>query len=265
MRRMVLGLTPPGAASRSWVVLRELCGEDEEAVAGTDTAEAIRLLDRLLSETEGAALGPGEAKHLTAADRDRLLANVYAAEFGPKIDCILRCTACAAPFDIDFRLPDLLGSLGMSLTEPPSAQAPTLELADGRRVRVPCGEDELVLLGLPPDRAESALLERCMIHGAAEPGDPAVTEALERAAPILDLDLDATCPECGAPVQAHFDLQRYVLAAIMQETAIRLGEIHLLASSYGWSLREILQLRRRQRRAFALAIERDRGANAVLA
>lgn len=103
------------------------------------------------------------------------------------------------------------------------------------------------------------MLARCLVEGEATPEDRAILDALEGVAPILDTELNATCPECGETVQAHFDLQHYLLTAIMQEAPARIAEVHLLAATYGWSLREILELDRKRRRAFATAIERDRG------
>jgi hypothetical protein len=262
MQRLFLTFPPSGLATGGWVALRNLRGRDEEAVGGTDTAAAIGLLDRLLVATDGAALGPGEAQALTASDRDRLLAEIYASEFGNRIDCVLRCEACDNPFDIDFHLPDLLASLGLAPVDVADGKDSVLTLEDGRRVRLPRGTDELALQGMSAESAETALLARCMVEGEAAPEDPAVVEALEGAAPLLDVELDATCPECGAAVKAHFDLQHYLLTAILQEAPARIAEVHLLAATYGWSLREILGLERKRRRAFATAIECDRGAHA---
>jgi hypothetical protein len=271
MKRVFLDFVPYSAPAGGWVVLRDLCGEDEEAIEATDTAQAIALLDRLLVTTPGAALGPGQAHTLTASDRDRLLATIFQAEFGTRIDCTLQCEICGEPFDIDFQLLELMASLGASLGEAPETLSPdrpdrrdgVVRLEDGRRLRLPRGEDELAVHGLPPDLAGTELLTRCLVEGEAGPDDPAVLDALERAAPIIDAELEATCPECGAGALAHFDLQHYLLTAIAQQAPARIGEIHLLAKTYGWSLAEILALRHSRRRAFAMAIERDRGAPTV--
>jgi hypothetical protein len=263
---------PPGShPTGGWVVLRDLCGEDEEAIDATDTEQAIALLDRLLVTTKGAALGPGQARTLTASDRDRLLATIFRAEFGTRIDCTLRCESCGEPFDIDFQLPDLMASLGASSGELPdvlSSNKPdrgdgVVQLEDGRRLRLPRGDDELAVHGLPPEAARAELLARCLLEGEADPDDSTLLEALERTAPIIDADLVATCPECGAGGLAHFDLQHYLLTAIAQEAPARIAEIHLLAKTYGWSLAEILALRHSRRRAFAMAIERDRSVQTV--
>jgi hypothetical protein len=272
MKRVRLDFAPQGAPSGGWVLLRELCGEDEEAVdAAADTAQAIALLDRLLVTTGDVVLGPGEARALTASDRDRLLATIFEAEFGTRVDCTLRCEACGEPFDIDFQLPDLMASLGATFGEVPASPLPdapgrrdgVLHLDDGRRLRLPRGADELAVQGLPPQDAVTELLARCLLEGEAGPDDEVLLAAMEQAAPIIDAELDATCPECGSAALAHFDLQHYLLTAIAQEAPARIAEFHLLAKTYGWNLAEILSLRRSRRRAFAMAIERDRGAQAV--
>jgi hypothetical protein len=266
MKRILLGFVPRAPGAGGWAMLRDLCGDDEETVESADTAQAIALLDRLLVPAPEAAVGPGQASTLTASDRDRLLAALFQTEYGTRIDCTLRCTDCGEPFDIDFQLPDLMASLGFG----PGASRPAadpdgeLRLSDGRRLRLPRGEDELALLGLPPEDAAATLLARCLLDGKPNPDDETtVLDVLEQAAPIIDADLDAVCPECGSPALAHFDLQHYLLTAIAQETPARIAEIHLLARSYGWSLNEILALRRGRRRAFVMAIERDRGVQAI--
>jgi hypothetical protein len=256
MNWMPLDFAPAG----SWVALRGLSGRDEESVVGTDTEQAVRLLDRLLVDAPGAALKPGQAPELATPDRDRLLAEVHKSEFGPRINCTLQCSGCGNRFDMDFVLAELVDSLR-------SAKSPEgvtrndegiLQLADGRRVRMPRGSDELALIRLPPDAHETELLRRCLIEGAASPGDAAVMAAMEAAGPLVDIELDAACPECAAVQQVHFDLQHYLLTAIMQESRQRVGEIHLLAAAYGWNLDEILGLTRKRRQAFAAEIERDR-------
>jgi hypothetical protein len=262
MRRFFLQFGPSDTPAAPWLLFRDLCGEDEEAVTGTDTAQAIALLDRLLVPAAGAALAPGEADGLTASDRDRMLAAIYCAEYGAPIDCILTCDDCGEPFDIAFRLPELMASLSIGPDEMPVPRPPEIVLDDGRRLRMPVGRDELAILGLPPEQAVATLLARCGVGDGADPEDIAVAEALEQAAPILDVDLDARCPECGTAIVAHFDLQHYLLTAILREGPSRIRECHLLASSYGWSLNEILQLRRKRRRAFVDAIERERSAYA---
>ncbi len=76
-----------------------------------------------------------------------------------------------------------------------------------------------------------------------------VQETLEAIAPTLDIELDTVCAECGTHHPAHFDIQYYLLSALQQDRPTLNHEIHLLASTYGWSLNEILGLPRSQRRS----------------
>ncbi len=76
--------------------------------------------------------------------------------------------------------------------------------------------------------------------------------------PILDLDLEATCPECGARQAIHFDICAHLLGALASERLWLAHEVHTIASAYGWSLAEILGLPREDRRVYVRLIEAHR-------
>ena len=256
MQRVPLDFAPMAG----WVALRGLSGHDEESVAGTDTEQAIALLDRLLVDIRGAAVRPGDAAELAAPDRDRLLAAVYASAFGARVECVVLCEACGERLTVEFMLAELVASLRAPSHIPGLTRhdGAVLQLADGRRVRLPCGRDELDLLAFAPETREAELLRRCVVEGEVGADDAGVLAAMEAAGPLIDLDLDSTCPSCGATRPVHFDLQFYLLSAILQETPLRTAEIHRLAATYGWGLGDILALGRLRRRAFVAEIERDR-------
>lgn len=261
-----------------WACLREISGVEEQAVEGAATVDAIRLLNGLLVATAG-ALDPGSASMLTAADRDRLLAAVYLRTYGPRVDGTVRCLRCEAPFDLDFSLAELQAMMraagkaaeGQAGSTPETGPDPlpdgNFRLASGRRFRLPTGEDECRVAGLPPEEAEEALLRRCLMgDGSGADGEAEEVEAaMEAAAPILDLDLDARCPECGAEQRVHFDLQHYLLKALYSERSQLAWEIHRLAAAYGWSLSEILGLPRSQRRSLVNLAEAESPAGGRLA
>lgn len=241
---------------RAW--LRELCGVDEEPIEEGGTPEALRLLDRLLVDGPGASVRPGESGTLTVSERDRLLAAVYRATFGPRIEGTLRCAACAAAFDLDFDLDTLVAQ---TLDAPEAtgfeAREGLYSLPDGRRFRLPTGDDECAVLTLPPAEAARALLRRCCVEGEVEDEEPALLEALQRVGPVLDLELAASCPECGHSQALHFDMQGYLLGALAREAESLVYEVHRLALAYGWSLGEILSLSRRRRQAHAALVAGD--------
>ena len=224
-------------AAGSAIALRELRGRDELAVEGIDTRAALDLLDRLIGRTDLPAAG------LCAADRDALLAALHRREWGDRIVTTLTCVACGERFDLSF---------GLSEVEAYLARA-----ASGAAVPVPTGAQELDAAAQGA-RAGVAALAKAL--GVDEADIDRAAAALEAEAPILDLEIGAHCAECGHAQEAHFDLQSFVLQRVLGERALLMSEMHLLASSYGWSLREILTLTRSTRRAMTRALDDARTA-----
>jgi hypothetical protein len=234
--------------------LRDLTGRDEFKVLGINTATAIKLLSSLLEETEGL-----DACDLVASDRDRLLAAVYKQAFGDRIESTLTCAHCSQPFDLDFSLHRLIASI-----EERSKADEWRSLGDGRfqnssgvKFRLPTGRDELELSTLNADKIEALLLQRCTEESEWRETPDAFEELIERVAPLLDLELVARCVECGHQHTVQFDIQTYVLGAIVGERRRLLAEINRLARAYSWSLDEILSLRRSDRRQFVELIENE--------
>lgn len=239
--------------------LRELTGMEEQRVANTTTADAIALLQQLLVVTNENALTADEVGELTAWERDRLLAAVYTRHYGPRIDSTMTCQSCGALYDVDFDLQALMAQLA---PDPDAAveQAPErcYRLNDVR-FRLPTGHDECAVFGLPLEQAEAALLQRCIIDGA-EPDvqtSADIQDAMQTLSPVVNLDLDARCPECGKEQTIQFDLQRFLLTALVKDRRRLLHEVHILASAYSWRLSEILNLPRSQRRGFVSLVDAE--------
>lgn len=234
-----------------WAYLRELRGDDEESIGGCETWSAIALLDRLLVAVAGAAVQPGEAIELCAADRDRLLATIYRDEVGARIAASPCCPACDTPFDIDFTLDDLVASVEASTSEP-GLEPGTIVVGDAV-VRIPTGIDELA--ASQAENPLATLTTRCAVRGELAPEQ--LADALAAAAPLIDLELDVTCPTCRHTTAMAFNIQNYLLGALLGERTVRAREIHLLARSYGWSLSEIQSLPRARRRMFVDIVDRE--------
>lgn len=229
--------------------LREPRGRDELGVEGIDTRSALELIDRL-AEGDGAA-----AAGLCAADRDALLAALYRLLWGDRVLSTLTCEGCGSPFDLSFDLSALQHQLYAGVTEWPVTGERRVTAADGRTRLLPSGAEELSVAAL---RLEAGLAELAALCGGDPAGIESLSADLEAAAPILDLDLDAACPECGHAQLARFDLQSFLLQRLLGERGLLLREVHALAAVYGWSLEEILGLPRSTRRAFAQLIDEAR-------
>ena len=249
-----------------WVVLREISGIEEQSIANTSTLDAIQLLDTLVVSEYDGALQQGDAANLTPWDREQLLAAVYMRTYGSKIESTIKCSQCGENFDLDFSLHSLLESLSPASHNELGVSClsdGTYQLKDGLSFRLPTGEDECAVIGLDQEQARALLLERCIQSVCDDEvllkHSDAIQSVMEALSPLVDLELNARCPECGHDQAVHFDLQHYLLSAIQGERKRLMQEVHALASNYGWSLSEILGLPRSQRRTLASLVEMDDG------
>jgi hypothetical protein len=247
------------------VRLRELTGKEERAVNGTATDDALILLDTLIITPLGEPTPP-RADDLVASDRDRLLVAVYQRAFGDRIENTITCARCGNPFDIDFSLGALASSLENNASRFARARPlaeNSFETPEGLRFRLPTGRDERIIAALPVAEAETGLLRCCASDDAAALGPAeaqALQELLAEIAPLVDLELDARCPECRHAHALQFDIQSYLLGAMFGERPRLAQEIHRIAIAYGWALEEILSLGRNERRHFIELIDNDAAA-----
>ena len=239
-----------------WALLREPGGLDEEGVAGRGSLDAIRLIDRLLVAAPGACVAPGSAAALTIPERDLLLASAWRMARGPKITGTLHCAACAAPFDYDFNLDELADQVRSALAELPM-RGGVYTLPGGGRFRLPTGEDEQALDGLPEGEADRTLLARCLVEGDVLRDGAEALQAMEQVGAGVDMDLQLQCADCGHAHEARFQMQDYLLGALIADWRALVEDIHRIALAYRWSLGEILALPIRRRRAFVALLSGD--------
>jgi hypothetical protein len=250
----------PAATGTAWAVLRPFAGHDELALDPADPAAGSTLLGRLLQSLHGAAAGRAGLGALSVADRDRLLAALFAAWFGNAVELLAACRDCGEGFALAFDLEALRTSQTMpdARLEGPDEQG--FFVLDRRlRFRPPTLDDVEAVTHLPEDVAVDALLQRCVDGLAA--GDAAlVQEAMAQVAPVLALDIATRCPHCAAAQDVPFSLEAHLLGLLAQERPFLTHEIHLLARAYGWSLGEILQLSRDDRRTLVRLCEAEQAS-----
>jgi hypothetical protein len=248
----------PGTGGRRWAKLRPITGEDEMGLDPAESGAGNVLLSRLLVDS-GATVGPDLLPALTVTDRDRLLAGVYRKEFGDRIDGIAPCSRCGEQFEFSFSLNALVDHLTQgsgAAAEGPDGDG-FYRLQDGIRFRLPTVRDVDEVGKLPVETAVGALLDRCVAEPLESQRRDAVQAAMEQVAPILNLDIESTCPHCAMVQGVAFNLETYLLRALAQERRFLTHEIHRLAFSYGWSLRDILCISREDRRNLVRRIEAE--------
>jgi hypothetical protein len=160
---------------------------------------------------------------------------------GPVMEATVPCPACAAVVEFAVDTRDLLA------LEAGIVDAPAPLRIGGREIawRPVSYADLGAVLDAADDDAAPALLGRC---AAAEAGDlpeearAALVAAMAEADPLLELDYDLTCPECGTGARASVDVAAFVWAEVEARARLLLAEVDALASAYGWSERDILDL-----------------------
>ncbi len=254
-----LSFSPAG----KWACLREICGHDVLAINQPGTMDAIQLIDRLLVESSETDIRPGMAAVIATADRDEMLAAIYKANFGSQIESTIDCQACEEPFDLDFDCDQLLNFIRgeAAMAEVEKEEDGTFKLADGCRFRLPSGEDERLLFGLSEQQAGHLLLERCLLEGDAQANASNIQAAMQQIAPVFETDLQANCPECNHEQYIRFDMQSYLLNALLLEKKQLPTEVHRLAVTYGWSQQEILELPRTLRQRYVSLIIAESAMN----
>ena len=178
--------------------------------------------------------------------RDALLMQLRRGLFGPAMQCSAICPECGERCEWE---------------QPAEPSAQTADVANETRwqengwsvrLRPPNGLD-LAALDEGGTSPGGGLLARCVIeverdgHTADVSTLPpsveaSLSDALLALDPRLDTGVALSCPACGTSWEADFDIGAYLWAEIDAWARGLLGEVHQLASAYGWTEPEVLAL-----------------------
>jgi hypothetical protein len=257
----VLTVQLPAAGLQA--VLRLPVGSDDVLIfeAGPPSLRvALALLGRIACDVAGAPLDPaalpvGDVDVLLLRLRQRVVGDVVSAE------AVCAAPACQARVDISFSIEAYLEH---HRPRPAAGVAPAAEpgwyrlVGEEVELRLPRAADQLAIAGEPDP--EQALLRRCVRPADLAAGARAAVEAaMEAMAPSLFSDLEGSCPECGAKVEASFDPLRFTLRELRDRAAFVYEEVCTIAHHYHWSEADILALPAARRARYAeLALQHAR-------
>ena len=98
------GVVADGRVERA-ATLRAPTGADEEWLLDGDDAGVAERVSRLLGRCVVSVGGrPGSeqlARELTCGDREALLLALWGAAFGDRLGCVVECSRCMEPMDVD--------------------------------------------------------------------------------------------------------------------------------------------------------------------
>ncbi len=215
----------------------------DRGVGQSSITQVLSLLAEAIPKT-----AVGELARLPIGRRDALLLALREQLFGSRVQTVVVCPQCRDSLDLVFEVDQIRVPLKSETQEEFVCDVDDYQVT----FRLPTSEDLMMVVHKPESgAAKQLLLERCLIRvmhrgetttafpsSLAEP----VIERMAEADPQGDVELAVTCAACGYQWQALFDIASFVWREIGAWAKRLLGEVHLLASAYGWAEGDILRM-----------------------
>ena len=199
---------------------------------------------------------------LPLGQRDRWMLDVREWTFGSVMNSVATCPHCGERLQLTFATADVR-------TPSITLVAVDLALHVGEytlQLRLPTSADLLAVIS-DGATARRLLVQRCILEGRCN-GEPVILDALppdvetaivQRLAdadPQADVQLQLHCPACTGHWLAAFDIGAFFWHELETWAARIIGEVHILAATYGWSEAAILDLSPWRRRLYLERIGR---------
>jgi hypothetical protein len=215
--------------------------------------------EALLLSTAAPELDGDELAQLTVGQRNAALLKIHTRAFGERLEGFVRCPACDESLEV------ALGEAQVRAILATEARAGEHELPlDGFELRfrlITCADLEAAAGSADAAAAQRLLVERCVLEARRE-GEAiaprelpeevvaALADRLAALDPQAEISLAVSCPECGHEWRAALDAASFLWSRVSAAARGLLEEVHILATSYGWTESEVLALSRRRRRAY---------------
>ena len=197
-------------------------------------------------------LGSAEAARLPLGTRDAQLLRTRAAMLGDRLEATDACPECGERVDVSLSCEVLAGA-------EPAPESWTVEHGDLRITVRPLDSADAAAAVTAAD-AEAELLARAVV--TVEPDGPLPPDAVAAVAASLserdagaELLIDLTCPACAVRWQRVLDVAGFVWTELEARAQRLLGDVHALASAYGWTEDEVLALGDARRAAYLAMVE----------
>jgi hypothetical protein len=218
--------------------------DDQLAITLWEDAAHLAPVDRAvraLAAIEG--IDPDSAADWPIDERDRALIHARCRTFGRQADFYVVCPSCGEALETRFDLEQLL-----SLRP---EEAPVMHVSGAEHaLRAPTSRE----VAEAARSGDDTLLARACVAGIRDdevgPEPASVEASLEQAFPLLNVSVGFTCSACDTAFSRRFDAPSYLWTDIERLAQTLIGEVHRLASAYGWSERDILSMGRRRRAAY---------------
>jgi hypothetical protein len=215
----------------------------EDGAAEHDLGRALTMLATALPGTGREQLGA-----LPIADRNLLLLRLHELTFGPMLSVFGVCASCGAQFEFAVSAAELTAHLA---DQSPASQVAWDEGGRQYRLRAVTSDDLLATLAVPEaGAAQDLLLHRCLDVAPGVVHPTSVLERFEQLNAASELSCSVDCPGCSGRELLDLDVARFLWTEVRNAARRLLGEIHQLASAYGWGERAIAGMGAGRRAAY---------------
>jgi hypothetical protein len=232
--------------------MRALAGELllaawEEGAPEHELRRAVTMLSIALPAGDREQLGA-----LPIAERNLLLLRLHELSFGPLLSAFGSCPKCG------LRLEFAMSAAEMAAGLENQSRADSIAWSEeGRHYELRCvsTDDLLASLDVPDlSAAQECLLSRCLEVSPARPelpsASPVMLQKFEQLHAAAELSCAIECPGCSSHELLDLDIARFLWTEVRNAARRLLGEIHELASAYGWSEQAIARMTASRRDAY---------------
>jgi hypothetical protein len=234
-----------------------------EMLSFWETGSRLSPLDRGVLAAQAAGVPASQAADLPLGERNRALARLYREHFGRALKGFTQCTECGEKLEFDFDLQQVVDAPALKASEPvvvgrwkfrlPTSRALAMALNGGEETAA--GERLLAHCLEEPAGTSEGLSEAGQDWSEADPRwseeeMAAIEEKLSEADALAEILIGFKCPECGAGFEDVLDLGSFLWSEVEDAARQLFDDIHLLASVYGWTEDEVLQLSAMRRDAY---------------
>jgi hypothetical protein len=185
----------------------------------------------------------------TVGRRDAAVLTMRMNTFGTHFSAYIDCPICKERMEFSFD--------GRTFQLPYDAESLNIDV-DGWHFRLPTTRDLAKIANEgDSDTGVKRLLELCCLRDQNQTKlewptaiVKLIETRMEEADPQANIELDLACEACGHAWQSAFDICGFFWEEIEVRGKRLLQEVHLLASAYGWSEREILALSEQRRNIY---------------
>ena len=189
---------------------------------------------------------------LSIGDRDARLFRLRQMMFGSRFQNSAVCPQCGERMEWEMHINDL------EMLPEPTVKKPEEHVLETSkyivRFRLPNSRDVLEMMEAGPNGSDpSELLEKCTMEIKTKKGNRKVKKfpatlvdtlasQMEKLEPAADIRMNITCPHCEFHWEAPFDIMSYLWTEIDHWAFRTLQEVGTLATAFGWTEQDILNM-----------------------